>query len=192
MVIWGFSLLSVKTWFRIFVLTSWRYFSRMRKNEKNLIFLLYMKRSFVMENNAFLRTLDLCIMNFWKVFCDKNSLLTIQVLAHVFIKIDIQNLLLNGENKAHKTNHEKYAIFYYKKQNSSTIPVAFSRRQVATQCSSWRNGRLQRLSIMMTSLNGNIFRVTGHLYGEFTGDRWIHHTKASDTELRCFLWSAPE
>ena len=27
--------------------------------------------------------------------------------------------------------------------------------------------------IMMTSPNGNIFRVTGHLCGEFTGPRWI-------------------
>ena len=27
--------------------------------------------------------------------------------------------------------------------------------------------------IMMTSSNGNIFRVTGHLCGEFTGLRWI-------------------
>ena len=27
--------------------------------------------------------------------------------------------------------------------------------------------------IMMTSSNGNIFRVTGHLCGEFTGTRWI-------------------
>ena len=26
---------------------------------------------------------------------------------------------------------------------------------------------------MMTSSNGNIFRVTGHLCGEFTGPRWI-------------------
>ena len=28
---------------------------------------------------------------------------------------------------------------------------------------------------MMTSWNGNIFRVTGHLCGKFTGDRWIPH-----------------
>ena len=27
--------------------------------------------------------------------------------------------------------------------------------------------------IMMTSSNGNIFRVTGHLRGEFTGPRWL-------------------
>ena len=46
--------------------------------------------------------------------------------------------------------------------------------------------------IMMTSSNGNIFRVTGHLCGEFTGHRWIPRTKASDAELWCFLWSAPE
>ena len=45
---------------------------------------------------------------------------------------------------------------------------------------------------MMTSPNGNIFRVTGHLCGEFTGPRWIPHTKASDAELWCFLWSASE
>ena len=44
----------------------------------------------------------------------------------------------------------------------------------------------------MTSSNGNIFRVTGPLWGEFTGYRWIPLTKASDMELRCFLWSATE
>ena len=37
---------------------------------------------------------------------------------------------------------------------------------------------------MMTSSNGNIFRFTGH--------QWIPLTKASDAELWCFLWSAPE
>ena len=40
---------------------------------------------------------------------------------------------------------------------------------------------------MMTSSNGNIFRVTGHLCGEFTGLRWIPRTKASDAELWCFF-----
>ena len=45
--------------------------------------------------------------------------------------------------------------------------------------------------IMMTSSNGNIFRVTGPLWGEFTGHRWIRGRKACDAELWCFLWSAP-
>ena len=43
-------------------------------------------------------------------------------------------------------------------------------------------------SVMMTSSNGNIFRVTGHLCGEFTGHRWIPRTKASDAELWCFFY----
>ena len=43
---------------------------------------------------------------------------------------------------------------------------------------------------MMTSSNGNIFRVTGPLCGEFTDHRWIPHRKASDAKLWCFLWFA--
>ena len=43
----------------------------------------------------------------------------------------------------------------------------------------------------MTSSNGNSFRVTGPLCGEFTGQRWIPLTRASDAVLWCFLWSAP-
>ena len=45
---------------------------------------------------------------------------------------------------------------------------------------------------MMTSSKGNIFRVTGHLGGESTGNQWIPLTKASDEEIWCFIWSAPE
>ena len=45
---------------------------------------------------------------------------------------------------------------------------------------------------MMTSSNGTIFRVTGHLWGESTGHQWIPLLKANDAELWCFLWSAPE
>ena len=42
---------------------------------------------------------------------------------------------------------------------------------------------------MMMSSNGNIFRVTGLLCGEYTGHSL---TKASDAELWCFLWYLPE
>ena len=48
--------------------------------------------------------------------------------------------------------------------------------------------RLQ-LQMMMPS-NGNSFRVTGPLCGEFIGQRQIPLTEA--IELWCFLWSAPE
>ena len=47
-------------------------------------------------------------------------------------------------------------------------------------------------TFMMTSSNGNIFRVTGPLCRKFTGHRGIPLTKASDAELWYFLWSAPE
>ena len=46
--------------------------------------------------------------------------------------------------------------------------------------------------VNMTSSNGNIFRVTGHLCGEITGHWWILPTKSSDAVLWCFLWSATE
>ena len=45
------------------------------------------------------------------------------------------------------------------------------------------------LYTMMTSSNGNIFRVTGPLYGKLIGHQWIPLTKASDDVL---FWSAPE
>ena len=61
------------------------------------------------------------------------------------------------------------------------------------QCFPWFKSILDMYIVhMMTSSNGNIFRVTGHLCGEFTGFRWIPHTKASDAGLWCFLWSASE
>ena len=40
---------------------------------------------------------------------------------------------------------------------------------------------------MMTSSNGNKFRVTGPLCWEFIGHRWISLTKASDTKFDVFF-----
>ena len=49
---------------------------------------------------------------------------------------------------------------------------------------------MQLLMVMET--NGNIFRVTGPLWGKSTGHQGIPLTNASDPELWCFLWSAPK
>ena len=49
-----------------------------------------------------------------------------------------------------------------------------------------------RTKQIMTSSNGNIFGITGPLWGESYGHRWIPLTKARDMELWWFLWSAPE
>ena len=45
---------------------------------------------------------------------------------------------------------------------------------------------------MMTSSNETFSALLGPLCGESTGHRRIPLTKASDAELRCSLWSAPE
>ena len=69
-------------------------------------------------------------------------------------------------------------------------PLWDQRKRMLWDMSEWHNRHSELL--MMTSSNGNIFCVTGPLCGEFTGDRWIPLTKASDAEPWCFLWSAPE
>ena len=59
----------------------------------------------------------------------------------------------------------------------------------ASKCNTCRSGLSRTVlsynsnKIMMTSSNGDIFRVTGPLCGEFTGHRWIPRTKAIDAEL---------
>ena len=45
---------------------------------------------------------------------------------------------------------------------------------------------------MMTPSNGKIFRVTGPLRGESTGNQCFPLPKASDAGLWCFLWYVPE
>ena len=57
------------------------------------------------------------------------------------------------------------------------LPILMSQSQLTINQQYW---------FMMTSSNGNIFRVTGHLCGEFTGPRWIPRTKASDADLDVF------
>ena len=52
--------------------------------------------------------------------------------------------------------------------------------------------KITRLSMMMMSPNGNISRVTGPLWGETTGHRWIPLIKANDAELWCFFLFASD
>ena len=56
-----------------------------------------------------------------------------------------------------------------------------------TQICVWIFLALHRQLDMMTSSNGNIFRVTGPLYGEFTGHRWIPRTQASSASFDIFF-----
>ena len=77
----------------------------------------------------------------------------------------------------------------------------FSLRHISVTSPQWVTRKSRSIQIcclsytisvcMMTPSNGNIFRVTGPLCGEFMGHWWIPLTKASDAELWCFLRSAP-
>ena len=60
----------------------------------------------------------------------------------------------------------------------------------AENVSTWRDNDIGPR--MITSSNGNIFRVTGPLCGELIDHRWIPLTKACDTELWCFFLSVSE
>ena len=62
----------------------------------------------------------------------------------------------------------------------------FSIKQGSSPAASWtrRADDESHGRNMMTSSNGNIFRVTGPLCGEFTG----HRAKASDAKLWCFFY----
>ena len=55
----------------------------------------------------------------------------------------------------------------------------------------WRPWYMTRGFNMMTSSNGNIFRVTDHLWGESTGDRWIPSQKAVTRRALVFslIWA---
>ena len=76
----------------------------------------------------------------------------------------------------------------FKTYSSSRSLVITSRRFATNRLRALVSVRLVYFSpLMMTSWNGNIFRVTGHLCGEFTSHRCIPHTKASIAELWCFF-----
>ena len=80
------------------------------------------------------------------------------------------------------------SVFAYMRSWAFWSPLV----EVMVWCQMALSHYLNQWWLMMTSSNGNVFCVIGHLCVEFTGYRWIPRTKASDTELWCFLRSAPE
>ena len=81
-----------------------------------------------------------------------------------------------------RRHNMKHSSFFRGTESTGYRYIPLTQRQ---QCGSL-------VFFMMTSWNGNIFRVTGLLWVQSTGYRWISLTKVSDAELWCFLWSAPE
>ena len=82
----------------------------------------------------------------------------------------------------------------YQSVSKSNLPIVCKRKRdkiPALYADNWPllpgSSCPNRPNHMMTSWNGNILCVTGHFCGEFTGHRWIPRTKASDSELWCYV-----
>ena len=74
-----------------------------------------------------------------------------------------------------------YAVSQKKLSNNSWISGDL--RYINADEMSYTGGSLRKTDYMKTSSYGNIFRIAGHLFREFTDPRWIPRTKASDAEL---------
>ena len=105
------------------------------------------------------------------------------VIVIVIIVIILSSLSLSSSSKRH--NGIKW--FGYLLLSNPSVPE--KEIMWISKFANWYHTCEQY--IMMMSSNGNIFRVTGHLCGEFTGHRWIPLTKASDAGFWCFLWFMP-
>ena len=90
-----------------------------------------------------------------------------------------------GDLRRYRAHYDVRVMFYIVLPRQHRVAILVSSDTWTT------NTIVMRTYFMMMSSNGNIFRVTGPLCGEFIGHRWIPRTKASDAELWCFLWSAP-
>ena len=70
-----------------------------------------------------------------------------------------------------------HRAYFYKRELRLPHSTQTAIPQWMVSTSPWKLRRAARNLVstpsLMTSSNGNIFRVTGLLYGEFTGDRWI-------------------
>ena len=97
-------------------------------------------------------------------------------------------LIMNFCNTAKLCFHFKSFLDTEKKnftEDDSNIHIIMAADGMATQ-----EAGTSVAMVMMTSSAGNIFRVTGPLCGEFTGE--FPAQRASDAEVWCFLLSAPE
>ena len=126
--------------------------------------------------------------NYLCIVIDINGLLRLMITTTLFINVSLllplfsKNHSFTSKDRVPSAGIIEWRLCKSRDISCGGIRLNHKKRQISFPCD----------FSMMTSSNGNIFRVTGHLCGEFTGHRWIPRTKASDAELWCFLWSTPE
>ena len=122
----------------------------------------------------------------------------VRYVGENIVSIDHQRVLVWFLRSAPRLLHHNYTDSSYKYMSIKLVLIysligsikGILKKFSFAGLTLWGRHVMWTLFAMMTSSNGNIFRVTDHLCGEFTGPRWIPRTKASDAELWCFLWSA--
>ena len=99
------------------------------------------------------------------------------------------NLLVISAMTFCKLHHSEISNIFFIISSDETLLYRLKHNELYQTLINWIPARLIHHDDV---IKGNIFRVTGHLWGEFTGPRWIPRTKASGVELWCFLWPASE
>ena len=92
-------------------------------------------------------------------------------LVHVHTLKNTQNLCLT--NVYGKKQIIFYLFFFPLKFIHKKVLRKMHSQQVRSACFYWTKAHYHLILILMTSPNGNIFCVTGPLWGEFIGHRWI-------------------
>ena len=100
----------------------------------------------------------------------------------------VANKILNLEYVSHHTNAMYAILILFLIYDKLRWILLSTPRNPLHRLAEWTVSPQQSERFnMMTSSNGNIFCVTGHLCGEFTGHRGIPRTMAIFAELWCFF-----
>ena len=119
---------------------------------------------------------------------------------YMFIKIQFSEAFTSRASRIHSQNINVMLKKLLSLAAPEVVEMTNSGWMITKISSRWRDVHFivrfirsrNVLCHMMTSSNTNIFRVTGLCMGNPPVYRWIPLTKASDGNLWCFLWSAPE
>ena len=107
-----------------------------------------------------------------------------EMFSKIILYINLSLIWLQLINIAGCSESPPESIFFFQNRQRQTCVLSECscllaiRAYSSSNSSSWRRHQME------------IFPRCWPFVGEFTGNRWIPHTKASDTGLWCFLWSA--
>ena len=97
--------------------------------------------------------------------------------------------VVNVKNRTHPVNMTRHAKAGFKSVSRDRTTADFRMPDLQMSRRDWNTWHKY---LHCDVIKWKYFRVTGPLWGDTTGDRWIPLTEASVAELWCFLWSAPE